>query len=87
MKHSILDFGAVPDGKANAAPAIQAAVDAVCAAGGGTVLIPAGRFLSGSVLLKSHVELYLENGAVLLSSLDEKEILPFPSSHSRSRCA
>ena len=80
MKYSILDFGAVPDGRTNAAPAIQAAVDAACAAGGGTVVIPAGRFLSGSVLLKSHVELYLENGAVLLSSLDEQEILPFPSS-------
>ena len=80
MKCSILDFGAVPDGKTNCAAAIQAAVDAVSTAGGGTVVIPAGRFLSGSVLLKSHVELCLENGARLVSSLKESDILPFPSS-------
>ena len=73
----ITDYGAVPDGKTNCAAAIQAAVDTAFEAGGGTVLIPAGRWLSGSVLLKSNVELRLEAGATLLSSLEPEEILPF----------
>ena len=66
MLRSIIDFGAVPDGRTNCAAAIQAAVDAAAGDGGGTVLIPAGRWLSGSVLLKSHVTLQLETGACLV---------------------
>ncbi len=54
----------------NCAAAIQQAVDAAAAAGGGRVIVPAGRFLSGSVLLKDNVELHLESGAVLISSLN-----------------
>ncbi|MBR6028925.1 MAG: glycoside hydrolase family 28 protein [Clostridia bacterium] len=75
---NIHDFGAVADASTNAGPAIQAAVDAAHAAGGGRVIIPAGTFLSGSVLLKSRVELHLVNGALLLSSLDPAEIAAFP---------
>jgi hypothetical protein len=40
--------------------------------------VPAGRFLSGSVLLKDNVELHLESGAVLISSLNPADITPFP---------
>ena len=79
MRYSILEYGAIPDGRANCAGAIQAAIDAAHQAGGGTVTVPAGRFYSGSILLKSHVELRLEAGAVLISSLDEKEIQSFPA--------
>ncbi len=79
MIYSILDYGAIPDGRTNCAPAIQAAVDAAAGAGGGTVLVPSGRYYSGSLLLKSHVELRLETGAVLISSLDENEIHAFPA--------
>ncbi len=79
MIYNILDYGAVPDGQTNCAPAIQAAVDAANTAGGGVVLLPAGRYFSGSVLLKSNVELRLETGAVLISSLNEADILPFPA--------
>jgi len=78
MLYSILDYGAIPDGRTNCAPAIQAAVDACARAGGGTVVVPSGRYYSGSILLKSHVELHLETGAVLLSSLSEQEIQSFP---------
>ena len=78
MDYSILDYGAVADGVTNCAAAIQQAVDTASAAGGGRVVVPAGRFLSGSVLLKSNVELHLESGAVLISSLNPAEILPFP---------
>lgn len=47
---SILDFGAVGDGKTDCTAAIQAAVDAA-AKGGGTVWIPAGHFLTGEIRL------------------------------------
>ena len=63
MDYSILRYGAVADGVTNCAAAIQQAVDAAAAAGGGRVIVPAGRFLSGSVLLKDNVELHLESGA------------------------
>lgn len=53
MDYSILRYGAVADGVTNCAAAIQQAVDAAAAAGGGRVIVPAGRFLSGSVLLKA----------------------------------
>lgn len=67
--YDITTYGAVGDGTTNDAAAIQAAVDAASAAGGGVVRVPAGRtFLSGSVTLRSHVELHLERGAVLQAS-------------------
>ena len=78
MDYSILRCGAVADGVTNCAAAIQQAVDAAAAAGGGRVIVPAGRFLSGSVLLKDNVELHLESGAVLISSLNPADITPFP---------
>lgn len=66
-RHQITAFGAVADGKTLNTTAIQQAIDAAAAAGG-TVVIPKGVFLSGSVFLKPGVELLLEQGAVLLGS-------------------
>lgn len=71
MTFNILDFGAVGDGIANDTAAIQAACDACLEAGSGTVLIPAGRYLSSSVRLFSNTTVRLENGAVLLLCPDE----------------
>ena len=51
MDYSILRYGAVADGVTNCAAAIQQAVDAAAAAGGGRVIVPAGRDFSGSVQL------------------------------------
>lgn len=69
MDYLITDFGACGDGSTNDAPAIQKAVDTCTAAGGGRVVVPAGKvFLSGSIVLKSNVELYLESGALLKAS-------------------
>lgn len=73
---NILDFGAVGDGVTNNAGAIQKAVDAASAARG-TVVIPCGEFMSGTIVLKSNIELRLEKGAVLISSLNESDILDF----------
>ena len=46
--------------------AVQKAIDAASAAGGGCVILEKGVYPSGTIYLKSHVELHLEEGAVLL---------------------
>jgi polygalacturonase len=66
--HLVSDYGAVADGKTLNTVAIQTAIDAAGAAGGGVVRIPRGVFRSGSIFLKAGVELYLDEGAVLLGS-------------------
>ena len=72
--YSAADFGAVMDGKTNDAPALQQAVDTAAAAGGGTVVVPAGRtLLSGSIELKSHVTLRLDPGSRLVASLNRAD--------------
>ena len=69
MMYNILDFGAVADGVTMNTKAINAAVEKCAEAGGGRVVIPAGGvFMSGTIWLKSHVELHLEHGAVLKAS-------------------
>ncbi|HXU17958.1 MAG TPA: glycoside hydrolase family 28 protein [Terriglobales bacterium] len=65
---SILDYGAKPDGKTLSNKAIQRAIDEVAKSGGGTVLIPAGVFLTGLIELKSRVTLNLAEGSTLLGS-------------------
>ncbi len=77
MNYNILDYGALPDGVSDNAASIQKAVEAAHEAGGGRVIIPPGRFLSGTICLKSGIELYLEAGAVLISSLNPADILDF----------
>ncbi len=64
-----LDFGAIGDGAANDAAAIQAAIETCSNGGGGRVLFPAGKtFRAGSLVMKSNVELHLEAGAALQAS-------------------
>jgi polygalacturonase len=64
----IRTYGAVGDGKTVDSPAINKAIEAAAAAGGGTVLFPAGTWLSFSIRLKSHVALHLAQGAILLAA-------------------
>ncbi|HEX7584985.1 MAG TPA: glycosyl hydrolase family 28 protein [Prolixibacteraceae bacterium] len=70
-EYNIVDFGAVRGQLSTTA--IQKAVDACFSAGGGRVLVPAGTFITGSIILKSNVNLYLENGAILQGSKDIKD--------------
>ena len=79
--YNILDYGAVADGITNSAAAIQKAVDVCSVQGGGRVLIPAGRFLSGTIELKSHVDLHLESGAELICSLNREDIINISAVH------
>ena len=68
---NIRDFGATGVKTENARPAIQKAIDACAAAGGGTVLLPAGDYSSGTIHLRSHVRLFLDAGATVYSSKDK----------------
>ena len=61
-------FGATGDGKTLDTDAINKAIDAASAAGGGTVYFPAGTFASYSVHLKNNIALYLDAGATLLAA-------------------
>lgn len=65
---NVRDHGAKGDGTTLDTAAIQRAIDAVAAAGGGTVPLPAGTYRSGSIVLRSNVTLDLAEGAVLLGS-------------------
>lgn len=65
---NILAYGAKADGKTNNTTAIQSAIDKASANGGGRVLIPAGKFVTGVIEIKSGVELHLAANAVLLAS-------------------
>lgn len=66
--YNVKDFGALRNGVALDSPAIQAAIDACSENGGGTVLIPAGTYLCGTIHIKSHVHILFEKGAVILGS-------------------
>ncbi len=73
----IREYGAVRGGQTDCLPAIRAAIDACTQSGGGRVLVPEGLyFVKGPVVLKSHVELHLAEGAELRFSSDEKDYLP-----------
>ena len=66
--YSIKTYGAVSDGKTVATKAVQQAIDACNRGGGGTVDVPAGTYLVGTLFLKSNVDLHLNPGAVLKGS-------------------
>lgn len=68
MVYDVRGFGATGSGKTLDTPAVNAAIAAVEAAGGGTVYFPAGTYLCFSIHLKSLVHLYLDQGAVILAA-------------------
>lgn len=67
---NILDHGAKPGDAVKDTAAIQAAIDACAARGGGRAVIPEGRWISGQIRLKSNTELHIARGALLLGSPD-----------------
>jgi polygalacturonase len=72
----ITDFGAVGDGLTKSTEAINSAINACHEAGGGRVIVPEGRFLTGAIHLKSNVNLHITEKAVLAFSQNDKDYLP-----------
>ncbi|PZG01930.1 glycoside hydrolase family 28 protein [Micromonospora deserti] len=74
----VRDHGAKGDRSTLNSRAIQDAIDAAAAAGGGLVYVPPGTYLTGGLALKSHVTLHLEAGATLLGSPDLADYPAYP---------
>jgi polygalacturonase len=70
---NVMDRGAKGDGIALETAAINKAIEAASEAGGGKVLIPAGRYLSGTVKLRSNVAFVLDAGATLVGTTNLSE--------------
>ena len=80
--YNVKTFGATGDSKTLDTSAINKAIDAAAAAGGGTVYFPAGNYLSVSIHLKSNIALYLDQGATIIAantSSDAKYDPPEPN--------
>jgi len=77
---NVLEHGAMGDGQTLDSPAIQSAIDLCAERGGGTIHLPAGRYLSGSLFLRDNISLHLDSGAVILGSENPDD---YPIIHSR----
>lgn len=73
---NVLDAGAIADGKTDNSTAFSQAIEQCHLAGGGRVLVPKGKFLTGPIHLKSNVNLHLDEGSHLLFITDPKAYLP-----------
>ena len=83
-QYNIKDFGAFNDGVTLCTNAINSAIEKCSENGGGTVVIPPGIFKSGTILMKSNVELHFEIGSTLLASTDYKDYPKQPQPEYRS---
>lgn len=70
---NIVDYGALADATTLNTVAIQKTIDACLAQGGGLVIVPKGTFLTGSIYLKSGVELHITEGGILLGSAKHQD--------------
>jgi polygalacturonase len=93
-KHTALltDFGAIGDGKTSNTKAFNSAIGNLsqfASDGGAQLIVPAGKWLTGSFNLTSHFTLFLDKDAVLLASQDESEwpLVPVLPSYGRGRDA
>ena len=68
MIYHVKDFGAISDGSTLNTKAIQDAIDTCFAAGGGQVLLEGGVYMSGTIILRSRVDLHIAANATLLGS-------------------
>jgi polygalacturonase len=73
---SITSYGAKGDGVFDCTSAFRRAVSECTRRGGGRVIVPAGRFLTGAIHLANNVNLHLESGATILFSRDARQYLP-----------
>jgi polygalacturonase len=71
---NVIDFGAMGDGKTLCTASIQKAVDACSRSGGGKVIFPAGKYLTGPIFLRSNVHVEVPTGTTLLGSTHFVEV-------------
>lgn len=69
---SVLDFGAIGDGETLCTASVQNAIDE-CSKSGGTVYFPPGKYLMGTVDLRSNINVFLDSGATILGSKNTKD--------------
>ncbi|MBR2930673.1 MAG: right-handed parallel beta-helix repeat-containing protein [Clostridia bacterium] len=81
---NIKDYGAVGDGSTLDSHAIQIAIDAAGGAGGGTVYIPEGKYLCGTMHMRSNVHVWLDKGATILGSKDHTDFDPYEDNPSNA---
>jgi polygalacturonase len=74
--YDVREYGAKGDGVVKDTAALQKAIDAAAQAGG-VVVVPAGRYLCGTIHLKSRITLYLAAGATILASPDNNDFDPY----------
>ncbi len=67
---NIMNYGAIADGLTLNSVAINKAIDDCASHGGGTVLIPAGSYVTGPIIMKSNINLHLDRGALVIFSSD-----------------
>lgn len=72
----VTQYGAAGNGTTDCTEAFASAIKACNAAGGGRVLVPAGKFSSGAIHLRSNVNLHLSDGATIVFSTDPAKYLP-----------
>lgn len=73
---NVREFDATGDGRTLDTRAIQAAIDACAEQGGGTVVVPPGRYLSGTLHLCDDLDLVIQKGATVVASKDESQFDP-----------
>lgn len=73
LKVSITAYGAIPDGVTLNTDAFNKAISDVAAKGGGVVNVPSGIWFTGPIVFQSHINLHLENGALILFTPDFEE--------------
>jgi hypothetical protein len=74
---NIAKYGAKGNGEDKDTAAIQSAIDACRAKGGGTVYFPPGKYLCGSLHLRSNISLYVDHGAMIVMSPDNADFDPY----------
>ena len=79
--YNITEYGAVSDTTRLSTSAIQKAIDECSMAGGGKVVVPTGEFKTGSIILRSNVNLHLDDGATLYGSTDIADYKPVTSNY------
>jgi polygalacturonase len=77
---NIADHGADPSGKLKCTELINELIDSLAAGGGGTLFFPAGTFLTGPIIMKSNITLYIDAGSTIKFSDDFDDYLPMVQS-------